>query len=201
MPSQKKKQPVHNQDTLLEQLRDLGGGVAKSVKSDVLGGIANDAITSIFSPVKKDLKPGEEIIIPSSENPQERISPQPVVSEIRKPEMVLFTAQEASLAREVEAVRQELKKTVDELKELNTAVVEVEKAVAQTPVKAGKYHLSFFARLRAIIRLFRQQVSESRVWLEASFAKKKKRGYWQMFKKHGTTFGMSSERVIATQAG
>lgn len=196
MATQKKKQAVINQDTILEQLRDVGGAVAKSVKTDLLGGVTSGALDELFGPRKKDLKPGEEVIIPQTQE----LAAKPII-EVRKPEAVLFTAQEANLSREIEAVRQELKKTVDELKELNTAVVEVEKAVAQAPVKAGKYHLSFFARLRAIIKLFRQQVSESRVWLEASFAKKKKRGYWSMFKKHGTTFGMSSERVIATQAG
>ncbi len=195
MAVQKKKQLTPNQDTLLEQLRDLGSGISKSVKGDLLGGVTSSALDSLFGSAKKDLQPGEEISLTPQETPAK-----PFI-EVKKPENVLFTAQEASVAREVEAVRQELKKTIAELKELNTAVVEVEKAVAQAPVKAGQYHVSFFARLRAIIKLFRQQVSESRVWLEASFAKKKKRGYWSMFKKHGTTFGMSSERVIATQAG
>lgn len=196
MASQKKKQPVQNQDTILEQLRDLGGGVAKSVKTDVLGGVVTGVLNDIFSPAKKDLKPGEEINLAPQEFPQKP------VAEIKKPEVTIFTAQEANLAREVEAVRSELKKTVEELEQLNTAVVEIEKAVAQAPVKAGKYHLSFLERLRAILRLFRQQVAnESRLWLEESFAKKRKRNYWQMFKKHGTTFGLSSERVIATQAG
>lgn len=195
MVGQKRKQVPQNRDSILEQIRDVTGAVGKSVKTDLLGGVGNGALNELFSPKKKDLKAGEEVIIPSKELPQKPIL------EIRKPEVVIFTAQEANLAQEVEAVRTELKKTVEELKELNTVVVEVEKAVAQTPVKAGKYHLSFFARLRAILRLFRQQISESRVWLEASFAKKKKRQYWFMFKKHGTTFGLSSERVIATQAG
>ncbi|TSC53540.1 MAG: Uncharacterized protein LiPW16_367 [Microgenomates group bacterium LiPW_16] len=195
MGTQKKKQQTQTQDTVLEQLRDLGGGIGKSVKSDLLGGVGTGLLNELFSPKKKDLKAGEEVVI----SPQEL--PQKPIPEIKKPEAVIFIAQEANLAQEVEAVRTELKKTVEELKELNTAVVEVEKAVAQTPVKAGKYHLSFFARLRAILRLFRQQVSESRVWLEASFAKKRKRQYWFMFKKHGTTFGLSSERAIATQAG
>jgi len=195
MATQKKKQLVRNQDTVLEQLRDIGGGVAKSVANDVLGGIAADTITSVFSPVKKDLKPGEEVLISSPESPQKPIP------QVKTPEITLFTAQEVKLAKEVEMLRGELKKTVEELKELNTTVIEVEKAVAQSPVKTGKYHFSFFARLRAILRLFRQQISESRVWLEASFAKKRKRQYWFMFKKHGTAFGLSSERVIATQAG
>lgn len=195
MRSQKKKQPVQTQDTILEQLRDLGGGVGKSAKSDLLSGVGAGILNELFSSKKKDLKAGEEVLISQQELPQKPIP------EIKKPEAVIFIAQEANLTQEVEQVRAELKKTVEELKELNTAVVEVEKAVTQTPVKPGKYHLSFFARLRAILKLFRQQVSESRVWLEASFTKKKKRQYWFMFKKHGTTFGLSSERVIATQAG
>lgn len=194
MGTQKKKQPSHSQDTILEQLRDVGGSAVKSVKSDLVGGVASGVLSELFSAKKKDLKPGEEVVIPPQESPK-------LVFESKKPEMILFTAQEQKLAREVEALQEELKKTVEELKELNSAVTEVEKAVAQAPVKPGKYHLSFFSRLRAILRLFRQQVSESRLWLEASFAKKRKRSYWAMFKKHGTTFGLSSERVIATQAG
>lgn len=196
MVTQKKKHSTQNQDSMLEQLRDLGHGVTKSVQSDLLGGVATGVLNELFSPARKNLRTGGEVTFPSQEVPRA----QPVL-EIKKPEVVLFTAHEQNVAKEVEALRSELKKTVDELKELNSAVVEVEKAVAQAPVRTGKYHLSFFARLRSIIKLFRQQVSESRVWLEASFAKKKKRNYWSMFKKHGTTFGLSSERVIATQAG
>lgn len=195
MATAKKKQTISNKDSALEQLRDLGTDVVKSTQSDLVAGVASGILNDLFAPKSQDLKPNQEVLVSSETTLRPR---QP---EIQRPEFVLFTAQEANLAHEVEAVRSELKRTVEELKELNTAVVEVEKAVALTPVKIGKYHLSFFGKLRAILKLFRQQVSESRVWLEASFAKKRKKQYWSMFKKHGTTFGLSSERAIASQAG
>ncbi len=196
MAIQKKKQQLRS-DTILEQLRDVGSSTAKSVKNDVFGGIASNMLNDIFSPKKNDIQPGQEINL----NQGEEYYPQKQISEVRKPEVILFTAQEANLKREIEGVRTELKKAITEVKQLNSAIVEVEKAVANTPVNSGTYHLSFFERLKALLRAFTREVTESRLWLEASTSKKKKRGYWSMFKKHGTTFGMSSERVIATQAG
>jgi hypothetical protein len=46
------------------------------------------------------------------------------------------------------------------------------------------------------------KIEDGRAWLE-TFAKRKKKklGYWKMYKKHGTTFGLSHERTIATQTG
>lgn len=195
MAAQKKKQGLRNQDTLLEQLRDLGGGTVKTTANDLVGGVASGFINEFLGPKRADLKPGETVTLP-----QETVPTRPV-TEVKKPEVIIFTAQEANLAQEVEAFRAELKKTAEELHELNTSVVEVEKAVAQTPARVGKYHLAFFARLRAILRLFRQQVNESRMWLEESFNKKRKRQFWSMFKKHGTSFGLSSERAVSQQAG
>lgn len=195
MATLKKKQTIGNKDSALEQLRDLGTDVVKSTQSDLVAGVAGGILNDLFAPKSQDLKPNQEVFVSSETTLRPR---QP---EGQRPEFVLFTAQEANLAHEVEAVRTELKRTVEELKALNTAVIEVEKAVALTPVKTGKYHLSFFGKLRAILRLFRQQVSESRVWLEETFVKKRKKQYWSMFKKHGTTFGLSSERALASQAG
>ena len=195
MAATKKKQFGPSQDTILEQLRDVGGGMVKSAASDVVGGVATGILNELFSP-KKGVKNGEQTILT-----QERHLPVRSTPEIKSPEVVLFTAQEANVAHEVEALRAELKKTADELKELNTAIIEVEKAVVQTSGKVGTYHLSFFAKLRSILKLFRQQVSESRLWLEETFTKKRKRNYWAMFKKHGTTFGLSQERALASQAG
>ncbi len=193
MTMQKKRRSIPSQDTILEQMRDVGTGMVKSVKDDLIGGVTSDILHELFSPNKKDTQ-GQEVFISQDGLPK------PVRSEVRKPETVLFSAQEADIAQEVEALRNELKKTAEELKELNSAISEVEKTVALTPISPGKYHLSFFAKLRAILKLFREQISESRVWLEAASSKKKKQQYWSMFKKHGTTFGLSSERVVATQA-
>jgi len=53
-----------------------------------------------------------------------------------------------------------------------------------------------------IVKNLRQKVEEGRTWLAAFSQRKiKKMGYWKMYKKHGTTFGLSHERTVATQTG
>lgn len=199
MVTQKKKAQVPTGDNVIEQMRDLGGGVAQSFKTDLVGGVITGALTELFSPnstsTKKDLQPGEEIFFPK----EAPVAKQP--QEMRKLESIVPTNDEVNLVRDIEAVRYELKKVMAELKDLNNAAIEVEKAVAQAPVKFGKYHFSFFSRLKEILKVFRQQISDSRIWLEESFNKKKKRQFWCMFKKHGTSYGLSSERVVATSIG
>jgi hypothetical protein len=76
-----------------------------------------------------------------------------------------------------------------------------EVAIEQRIVNPGKYHTSFFEWVLSAIRIARMKVEDSGAWLSASKGKKAKKDYWQMFKKHGTTFGLSNERVVATQTG
>lgn len=194
MANLKKKQPVLNQASAIEQVKDIGTGLVKSATGDLIAGTVSNALDNLFGPQHHDLQPDEEILF--SEQKQAKTEIKTV-----KLETTLFSDSELTVAREIEGVRRELQRAISDLKELNSDILEIEKAIAFTPVRGGKYHLSFFARLKAIIKLFRQQVNESKLWLEASFARKKKKGYWSMFKKHGTSFSMSSERALASQAG
>jgi hypothetical protein len=82
--------------------------------------------------------------------------------------------------------------------QLNT---EVKKAITDVPVDAGVYHINFFERLRSMSVLLRQSVDDSRSWLSLSTSRKKQKGYWGKYKKHGTQFGLSADRTPATQTG
>jgi hypothetical protein len=73
--------------------------------------------------------------------------------------------------------------------------VSVEK-VTKSP---GKYHESFFEWLLITVRTIRIRVDDSANWLAVMGNKKEKKSYWNMFKKHGTTFGMSGERSVSNQ--
>ncbi|MEK7127838.1 MAG: DUF5660 family protein [Patescibacteria group bacterium] len=65
----------------------------------------------------------------------------------------------------------------------------------------GKYHLNFFEWVLTMLKDIKRDILKSRTWLSAFNAKKKKKGYWSMFKKHGMSFAMSDERSLATAAG
>jgi len=104
-------------------------------------------------------------------------------------------------------IKQKLQEIMNELQRLvsTSNVLKMEFAdvsVEQAPQQAGEYHLNFFDWLLLTIRAARQKVEDSGAWLATAKNKGgKKGGYWGMFKKHGTTFGLSNERSVATQTG
>lgn len=133
--------------------------------------------------------------------------PQP---EKRKPyrETLVFSRttreEEKKLNRETKEILQTLKEQIVLLeKSEKNLVTEVSKIkVEQLPKKTSIYYLRFLEWLLTVVRQLRMKVEEGRAWLTTFNRRKKKRlGYWAMYKKHGTTFGLSHERTLATQTG
>lgn len=194
-PQPPKKQPAaRTNDTIIESLRTVGSGVGKTVVKDVAGKVASDALSSLFGslPTQGELKPNQPIDVRTERQPQPAFRR----PEVNRPPVVRL--EEVNLRQQIEAVRHELKVLAASLKTLN---LEVQKAVAEVPVAPGVYHLNFFERLKSILKILREQIDDSRAWLSLHTARKQKKNYWSLFKKHGTSFGLSSERTMATQAG
>lgn len=193
----KKKQPKLS-GSFFEQVGELGVSAVNTAKKDLVGKIAETALQQVFGlPKTGELKEGQ--VLELAKEKKEKHAPISYF-ELQRKEALLFV-REQEVTQEVEAVRAELKKAAQELKKLGQDVAEVEKAVDKMPVKPGIYHLTFFERLRQIIKFFRERIEESRTWLKLMNSKKKQKGYWARYKKHGTKFGLSSERAVATQAG
>lgn len=115
---------------------------------------------------------------------------------------------ERASKQETREIHQRLQEIMAELQKLvnSSKVLQMEFAgvtVDQAPEQAGEYHLNFFDWLLLTIRQAREKVENSGAWLATGKKKngKKGGGYWDMFKKHGTTFGLSNERNVATQTG
>jgi len=111
---------------------------------------------------------------------------------------------EMKVEQETQAILQELKQQAKMLsKSEKTFTESIAKInVDQMPEKKGIYYLIFFEWLIGVLKHLRMKMDEGATWLEAFNARgKKKQGYWQKFKKQGTTFGLSNERTLATQTG
>ena len=194
---QQPKKPVRTQvnDSILESLRSIGGGVGKTVIKDLAGKGASDAIKSLFgglqSPPQGEMRPDQPIDFNKEYYPPQMRRPEIAV----RPHVKL---EDVGIKEKIDAVRMELKALSQSVKQLQS---EITKAVTETPVDPGIYHLNFFERLRSILNIMRQQIDDSRTWLATWNTRKKKMGYWGKYKKHGTQFGLSSERTVATQAG
>lgn len=195
-PKPVKKTSTYTNDSILEALRDLSGGVGKTVTRDVAGKVASDALSSLFgSPLKQgEMRPNESIDFPVERQPRR---------EIRRPEIqpaqkVIFH-EDPQIKQQLEAVRAELAALSKSIKMLT---IDIQRAVTEVPVAPGVYHVTFYEKLRAVLQMLREQIDDSRTWLTLSAQRKQKKlGYWGMFKKHGTSFGLSNERSLATSAG
>jgi hypothetical protein len=93
----------------------------------------------------------------------------------------------------------EIHKLVNSTKLLQTEFAQI--GVQSAPENVGQYHINFFEWMLSVIRIAREKVEDSGAWLQTVKGKAGKKGYWGMFQKHGTSFGMSNERQVATQTG
>jgi len=193
--TQKKKLPVYGNDNVLESIRGIGSSVGKTVLKDVISGGTNDVLQSIFggSVQQGELKQNQAIEF--SKLPEKAPTIQPRTTESYRP---VPHTESTEIKQKIESIRLELKALSQSIKSLRQ---EISKSVMEVPVDPGIYHLNFFEHLRTYLQAMKEQVDDSRTWLMASNNRKAKKGYWGQFKKHGTSFGLSNERSIATSAG
>jgi len=118
---------------------------------------------------------------------------------IRREEQIIFSREKNQIKVQIETIQTQIKELA---KDQVGLMEEVDKAAFQAVVNPGVYHQNFFERLLHLIRLARKKVAESRTWLQLQNHRSQKRtGYWQSVKKSGTSFMLSGERTVATQAG
>ena len=140
--------------------------------------------------------------------PENQYKPKTSEKRISRRETVIFslqaTEEDKKIQSETAELVQQLKQQVTLLeKSEKTLTKEISKIkVEQLPAKTGIYYLRFLEWMIILVRQLRQRVEDGRAWLSTFQKRQKKRlGYWKMYKKHGTTFGLSHERTLATQTG
>lgn len=219
----RKKQFHANSKNYIETAQNPVRAVASSVVNDVLKGGMNDFWQQVLTAgnsqknseangyhetTSGDLSEGEELILSNFQKREQKaksleIEAGEVAVEYKRRILHGESRPAYKITREIETKIQEIlieiKRLMQTSKELQVEFKEV--AEEQRVVNPGKYHETFFEWILTVIKNARLKVEDSGAWLAAFKSKKNKRQYWAMFKKHGTTFGLSNERVVATQTG
>ena len=196
----------------IEQLLGIGGGVVQAgadlAKSTINFDNWNQYLG--FAEIKEkqkkqagDLQEGQELNLKDlRKEKKEKTHAEPGIDyhrEIVHQGERAVTRENRELETQLREIAIEIKKLADSSKELQAQFKDV--AIEQRVVTPGKYHKSFFVWMLSMVRLARVKVEDSGAWLAALHSKKKSREYGAMAKKHGTTFSLSNERVVATQVG
>lgn len=192
-----------------EAIKSLANGFSDSVKNDVLKGSMTDAWNQFFSESEKsdghhggDLSEGQELDLEGLQHGAEKVNHHIEAAIDYRREILHGKESSAENTAEIRGKIEEIKMELRGL--INTVQMQVEYGrviVEQTTEKPGKYHETFFVWLLSFIRTMRAKVEDSGAWLATAKGKKQQKSYWNMFEEHGTSFGMSNERNVATQTG
>lgn len=185
--------------------------VFSNLWKDLLTGSGKDVSEQIFGASPKtdashgnELRPGQPAslkqekrnVMPRSEGHMEYFR------KVHNADLLSQNKEDASMDRRVEEIRFEIKKLLATSKQLETTIKQV--TVEHRVINAGVYHENFFHFVLALLRSARVRMEEGMSWAATAKGKKQKKQqqqYWNMEKKHGTSFSLSSERTTATQTG
>lgn len=193
-------------ESFLEAFRDLGNDFVDTFKNDVVKKTGKDIYKSVTGEGLKNSSRSdnqtysEELFQKEAdlENKyQQRTRWQAEV--VRKEERILFTRQDREVKLQVQSLQNEIKNLA---KATGVLAKEAQIASLQTTPDSGKYHVTFFEKLRKSIEQLRIKIEESGLWLaEWNRKAQKKNIYWKSAKKSGTKFTLSTDRQVSTQTG
>lgn len=204
-----KQQPFDRNtiEAFKESGTDIVKGVGNSIKHQLLEELT---ISSLWDHAlkpsphekagdKEKAQHGEEVEIFSSEKKVHIEAAMDYAGEILHADEKIQREENKELRTQIEEIKIELVKISKSSKQLQSAFRDIN--TAPMPVNPGKYHLNFFEWVLSVLRSASIRVQEASTWMSVVSGKKEKKGYWNSAKKHGTSFTLSSERVVAQQVG
>jgi len=186
----KKPNPFIVGDNVLETIRGVGASVGKTALDETTQKLPDNFIRDMFGAgaVSEELRPNEPIDI-QQEKPQ-KVTPKDLIH-------ALTTKDKSLTEHEIEQLRTQLKAFAPK-----TNNQEVKKAAIEQPAQeTGTYHENRLERLLNVAKKFMTNPDDGLTWFKEAGKRKKLKGFWGSYKKHGTTFGLSSERTASTQSG
>lgn len=205
-----KKKQFQPADNPVEQLKDVAVGAAKDIFEEVPKQIFDEALYQIGVKARKPLAGEINIATGVHQVSQERAPVESLEGRklqqlryVQQQEREVFNLEKKNTQAQIQRVMRELSAEIQRLQAQAAELTQEVKTITveSAPARPGAYYIHFFDWVLATLRDMRKKVHESRQWLALWSTKKKQKGYWAMFKKHGTTFAMSEERAIASAAG
>lgn len=111
-----------------------------------------------------------------------------------------FLARQEEVKKEIDALREAILKIA---KSIQNFGYEFEKAAFTAPKNPGKYHVTFFDKLKDALELAGKQLDDSASWLHTMNQRSKRKTpyFWAQVQKSGSKYMFSSERYMQMSAG
>jgi len=192
----------------LESLKDLGGGVAKSLKEDLIEKAPRDFMDQLFGPKPQnfsgEILVGESLeireIMSGEHKERQRLRAQLTLERsMRLEEQSYVDRKTNELKIQLKAIQEEILVLVQNTQGLTD---ETQIAAMQVSIEPGVYHLVFFEKLLEFIKSFRKRINEASVWLHTTNKRAAKKNIWgKRYKDHGAKYLLSGEHYLTRSAG
>lgn len=195
-----------------DTLKGLWENLLKSAPKNVSEQLVGNKEDSKKQPQHGELVEGEEISLLETQNQdgsqemimeRKRFHERYVTQEVDNRQAEALRREEAMNKEQVKELQEEIKQLIDASQEMEAAFKQVSNQVSMgnMPEKPGKYHIGFFEWVLHVVKNARKRIESGSNWLSMFSNKKQQKQYWNMAKKHGTSFSLSQERSTATQTG
>ncbi len=208
MAKNSSKKPTFSSDSFIEAFRDLGKNFVDTAKNDLIKKSGRNIVDTFTPGPRPGTNKPSSLEFSDSKNLfskeqelEEKYKKQLFWQKenLKKQEKIVYSRQERETNLQVQALQQEIQGLVRASAELSQ---EVEVAAFNLPPQAGKYHISFFERLRVLIKNLKSKIQESSYWLTEWNKKAQKRNfYWKQAKKQESSFLLHHDRQVSTQTG
>ena len=190
--------------TVKDEMKALWDGLLSSGKQDVVGGFVKDTGKQfeliIGQEVQINKTQQSQIVEQPAENkPQVSMEHMEYFRSIQNVDRAPETRTEQQVSQAVEQIRMEIKKLIATSRIVERTVKDA--GADKAPIKAGRYHLNFFEFVLSVLREATHKLEDTSSMGAVFTSKKQQSKYWNSYKSHGTSFGLSGERSTATQTG
>ena len=157
-------------------------------------------------PASQEILPGQSVNLTEKVNQEQKPPFIPSFYQEKSPFILKESATEINNKLSIQALRKEIKEEAEGIKQtLGGLSQELDNNVAQEnllPTPSNRGLISFLENLLKTLRVFREKIEDSQVWLAASSQRQSRRNFfWGQVKKSGSKFLLSSDRTPATQTG
>lgn len=204
----------------IETVKSVGSSVSKAVSEEVIKDTKAswEMLLGIgsFAKAEGEMQEGEEVDLSAKQKAKEKKKEEEEFFEkkakLKNVEVGINYTSEVIHAekRAVQEINRDIKMTVQEiiveLSKIKSTSKEIEREIKDVdtlnlPENPGKYHISFFEWILAVVKTARMKIEDSKMWMNHITAKSSKKAHWTQDKRRGTQFGLSGERIVATQTG
>lgn len=209
MKDPRKKTTVNaTRQNVIESLKDLGSSTGTQI-TDLIKNTSNDffreliGIPSQNNNISREIAAGEEVKISqilSDQNSEIRNLKTQVaaIKNMESEQRKIGEERMVELRIELQAIATEIIKLASATQNL---AQETEIAMIEVPKNPGIYHKAFFEKILEFVISFRKKIEDASIWLKSINERSKKRNYWSMYKKKGSSFLLSPDHYLQRSAG